>query len=265
MMLSNAATLGHDFVHESAVLGRRKVARILPLVGSKPAAPQVFVMLHPFAGSRSSWISQAPAVMAQLAQDCLVVLPECGRKWFINDHAGARYEDYLVQELIPSAREKYGCDGPVSIGGFSMGGASAFFLALRHPEFFRAALSVSGAFFAGDREGDPYQAVRTNALMMPTEDEHERVWGPVGSSVRTRYAPAAMVGQIKRNSSRPKFYFEVGSDDFSRVVEASQRMRDLLADAGAAFEFTCESGDHSWSYAASGMARLIEKWKELSL
>ena len=29
------------------------------------------------------------------------MLPECGRGWFINNHAGKRYEDYLISELMP--------------------------------------------------------------------------------------------------------------------------------------------------------------------
>jgi tryptophan synthase beta chain len=32
--------------------------------------------------------------------DFIVVCRESGRRWFINDHAGHRYEDYLVHELV---------------------------------------------------------------------------------------------------------------------------------------------------------------------
>ena len=72
--------------------------------------------------------------MADLARDTLVVLPECGRRWFIDDHSGARYETYVTDELLPLLRAEYGATGPVTVGGFSAGGAAAFFLALRHPE-----------------------------------------------------------------------------------------------------------------------------------
>ena len=39
-------------------------------------------------------------------------------------------------------------------------------------------------------------------------------------------------------------------------------MRALLAGAGAAFEFAQQEGDHSWAYAAAGMARLIAQFRE---
>ena len=159
-------------------------------------------MLHPFGGNRTSWARHAPDLMATLAQDFIVVLPECGRGWFINDHAGKRYEDYLIGELIPLVRETYGAAGPACIGGFSMGGASAFFLALKHPDAFAAAFAVAGAFTAGNRAGDPYAAIRSDALLIPTEAEHDRVWGPPGSAVRAALR-AGNAGRADRGPDAP--------------------------------------------------------------
>jgi hypothetical protein len=39
-------------------------------------------------------------------------------------------------------------------------------------------------------------------------------------------------------------------------------MRDLLRDAGASYEFAEHDGDHSWAYAAEGMARLIAQFRK---
>lgn len=265
MMLTLGLNAGHDFAHNSQVLGRRKVAYILPAAERILPERPVFVILHPFGGKRTSWAKHAPDLMAQLSEDFIVVLPECGRNWFIDDHSGRRYEQYLIRELIPSVRSRYKASGPVSIGGFSMGGASAFFLALRHPDMFASAFAVAGAFLAGNRVGDPYQAVRSDDLMMPTEAEHERVWGPPDSPVRAKYDSAAMVGAIKGHARLPKFYFEVGKDDYPRALNASQRMSDLLDAARAEFKFQYQAGDHSWDYAAAGMARLIEQSMGASL
>ena len=262
MMLTRETTAGHDFAHDSHALGRQKVAHILPSPAEIAPGRPIFVMLHPFGGNRSSWARYAPDLMATLARDFLVVLPECGRGWFINDHAGKRYEDYLVGELIPLLRKNYGANGPIYIGGFSMGGASAFFLALKHPDAFAAAFAVAGAFTAGNRQGDPYAAIRSDSLLIPTEVEHDRVWGPPGSQVRTAYEPAALVGQIKGRARLPRFYFEVGRGDYPRALEASETMRALLEEAGASFDLAQRDGDHSWAYAAEGMRRLIAQFRE---
>jgi S-formylglutathione hydrolase FrmB len=228
---------------------------------ASPSSCPVLILLHPFAGSRHSWITHAPELMTRLAEDCLVVMPECGRRWFIDDHTGARYEGYIIDDLLPAVRDAYRADGPASVGGFSMGGASAFFLALRHPELFASALAVAGAFLAANRLGDPYAAVRSYSLMIPTEAEHDRVWGPAGSVVRRRYDPATMVPALARGPGRPAFFFEVGRDDFPRMIDASLRMRELLAAAGVPFVFSQHAGDHGWDYAATGMARLVAEWR----
>ena len=245
----------------SHALGRQKVAHILPSPAEIAPGRPMFVLLHPFGGNRTAWAKYAPDLMAKLARDFVVVLPECGRSWFINDHAGKRYEDYLIGELIPLVRESYGAVGPACIGGFSMGGASAFFLALKHPDAFAAAFAVAGAFTAANRTGDPYQSIRSDALLIPSETEHERVWGSPCSQVRAAYEPAALVGQVKGRTRLPKFYFEVGKDDYPRALEASERMRALLQEAGVAFEFALHEGDHAWPYAAEGMARLIAQFR----
>ena len=109
--------------------------------------------------------------MAKLAQDFIVVLPECGRNWFINDHAGKRYEDYLVGELIPLVRERYGAAGRACIGGFSMGGASAFFLALKHPDAFAAAFAVAGALHGGK---SPRRSLRGHPLGRAADPDRGR-------------------------------------------------------------------------------------------
>ncbi len=144
MMLTCETTAGHDFAHDSKVLGRSKVAYVLPSPAEPASERPMFMLLHPFGGNRSSWARHAPDLLATLAQDFVVVLPECGRGWFINDHGGKRYEDYLIGELIPLVRGRHGAAGPACIGGFSMGGASAFFLALKHPELFARGVRRGG-------------------------------------------------------------------------------------------------------------------------
>ena len=258
---ATAAVVGHDFAHDSAVLGRRKLAHVLPPGETRGGVTPVFVLLHPFAGNRMSWLRHAPDLLSDLARDTLVVIPECGRRWFIDDHSGARYETYVADELLPLVRAEYGATGPATVGGFSAGGAGAFFLALRHPELFSSALAVAGAFTAGNREGDPYKNVRSDDMMIPTEAEHDRVWGPPGSATRATYAPTALVAGVVRSGPPPCFHFEVGAEDFPRMIEASAGMASLFERASIPFTFSHATGDHTWGYAAPAMARLVRQWR----
>jgi len=79
-----------------------------------------------------------------VAPDCLTTL---GGSQYLNSTASGRYEDYIVQEILPWVQERYGT-GPTALLGTSSGGYGALVLALRHPDLFPAAGSNSGdAYF----------------------------------------------------------------------------------------------------------------------
>ncbi|MFD1048251.1 alpha/beta hydrolase-fold protein, partial [Kibdelosporangium lantanae] len=64
----------------------------------------VLFLLHGYGGNRDTWLRNT-STLAEI--DLIVVCPESGRRWFINDHAGHRYEDYLVRELVDRVDAHY--------------------------------------------------------------------------------------------------------------------------------------------------------------
>lgn len=86
--------------------------------------------------------SAAEAVM--VAPDCMTTL---GGSQYLNSTATGRYEDYVVEEVVPWVQKRFGT-GPTAVMGTSSGGYGALVLALRHPELFRAVGSNAGdAYF----------------------------------------------------------------------------------------------------------------------
>ncbi|HYA54510.1 MAG TPA: alpha/beta fold hydrolase [Thermoplasmata archaeon] len=84
----------------------------------------------------------AEAVM--VAPDCLTTL---GGSQYLNSSATGRYEDYVVNEVVPFVQDRYNT-GPVAVLGTSSGGYGSLVLALRHPDLFRAVGSNAGdAYF----------------------------------------------------------------------------------------------------------------------
>jgi enterochelin esterase-like enzyme len=77
----------------------------------------------------------------------VVVAPDCftrvGGSQYLNSTATGRYEDYLVQEIIPWATERYSL-GPWGVFGKSSGGYGAIVLGMKHPEIFRVLADHSG-------------------------------------------------------------------------------------------------------------------------
>ncbi len=87
----------------------------------------------------------------KLAPEAVMVGPDClttlGGSQYLNSSATGRYEDYVLDEVIPFVRERYHT-GPTAVMGTSSGGYGSLVLALRHPDVFRAAGSNAGdAYF----------------------------------------------------------------------------------------------------------------------
>jgi S-formylglutathione hydrolase FrmB len=79
-----------------------------------------------------------------IGPDCLTTL---GGSQYLNSTATGRYEDYVVEELVPWIRQKYGT-GPAAVLGTSSGGYGAMVLGLRHPDLFPAVATDAGdAYF----------------------------------------------------------------------------------------------------------------------
>jgi len=134
----------------------------LPPSGKTEGAP-LLVLLTGYTGA--GWMHyQRPRYLAntipgrldrlirlRLAPDAVMVGPDClttlGGSQYINSAATGRYEDYVVNEVVPFVQERYRT-GPTAVLGTSSGGYGALVLALRHPELFRAAGSNAGdAYF----------------------------------------------------------------------------------------------------------------------
>lgn len=77
----------------------------------------------------------------------IVALPDCftyyGGSQYLNSGAVGRYEDYLVQELVPLVEAHYRVSAH-GLAGRSSGGYGAFVQAARHPDVFRAFACHSG-------------------------------------------------------------------------------------------------------------------------
>jgi enterochelin esterase family protein len=86
----------------------------------------------------------------------IAVLPDCwtlyGGAQYINSSALGRYEDYLLEEIIPYVDASYRTlsdSAHRAIAGKSSGGYGAIVQAMRHPELFGAVACHSGDMYFG--------------------------------------------------------------------------------------------------------------------
>ncbi|HTZ61111.1 MAG TPA: alpha/beta hydrolase-fold protein [Thermoplasmata archaeon] len=156
--------------HESRALqgnpwgdpSKRSLPVYVPPSGTTRGRP-LLVLLSGYSGC--GWTQLEPArfmdetIVARLdrlirsgrAAEAVMVAPDCitslGGSQYLNSTATGRYEDYVVEEIVPWVQQNYGT-GPTAILGTSSGGYGAVVLALRHPEMFPAIGSNAGdAYF----------------------------------------------------------------------------------------------------------------------
>ena len=112
----------------------------------------VLYMLHGVAGDASEWQSigllEAADRMIQAGQiePMLIVLPNGGANYWVNHADGARWGDFLVDDVVPSVDGDFRTVTDRSaraIGGLSMGGEGALRQAMLNPDVFSIAAAHS--------------------------------------------------------------------------------------------------------------------------
>lgn len=148
-------------IHSNAINARRVFRLLLPDVMPAERLP-LLVLLHGVHGSEIDWTEQGNlqqtvellmregklAPMAILMpSDGLTAIGTGYLNW--NEESAHRYEDYLLQDLIPHVERAWNVGGSRekrAISGLSMGGYAAIRLAFAQPNYFGAASSLSGFF-----------------------------------------------------------------------------------------------------------------------
>jgi len=110
----------------------------------------VLYMLHGVAGDSNEWQSigllEAADRMVQRGQidPFIIVLPNGGANYWVNQATGARWADYVVKDVVGQVDRDFrtiAAPSARAIGGLSMGGEGALSIAMEHPDVF----SVAGA------------------------------------------------------------------------------------------------------------------------
>ena len=223
----------------------------------------------------------AEAVMA--APDCVTTL---GGSQYLNSTATGRYEDYVVEEVVPFVQKRYGT-GPAAVLGTSSGGYGAFVLALRHPEMFPALASNAGdAYFEYCYPPDfpgAFRAIRKEGG--PEEFLRRVLRGPVGSfspsnpfaKALSTLAYASCYSPIETEPGRFDLPFDLETGalrpdvwsrwlawdpvrmvETERYADAARRLAYLYVDGGLRDEFGLDASARIFAAAARRQGAKVE-------
>ncbi len=252
---------------ESGILGRtmRYAIYLPPGYEASTRRYPVLYLLHGYTDPEWAWVQfgQVPHIADAVirsgeAPPMIIVMPEAGVTWYMNDHAGnERYEDYFFDELLPHIEATW----PVrrsrefrAVAGLSMGGHGALIYALKHPAMFAACMPLSAAVYTDEE-----------VIGMP-QDRWDYVWGKlIGTGLE---GEARLTDHWKANNAlylarqvdrelvrRVSFYIDCGDDDF--LYKGNAALHVLLRDLNIAHEYRVRDGGHEWSYWRSALPEVL--------
>ncbi len=199
-------------------------------------------LLHGMSDDHTIWQRRTSIERYATEYGIAVVMPAVGLSWY-TDMATCekdRYFTYVARELPEICRDFFPNMSPrredTFVAGLSMGGYGALKCALRAPETFSKAASLSGAV-------DVAELVKVRALA--DARYWEAVFGPadqVAGSENDLFALAERLAPEKR----PDLFLWCGTED--SLYPSNLKLRDHLVKLGYSLTYTEGPGDHQWKY-----------------
>lgn len=243
-------------VFQSNLLGRKVYYSVIEPERSREirTTRSVLYLLHGLFGSHQNWTENTQILRYAREKDFIIVCPDAGDRWYTDDPAceRANYESFILNEIIPDAEERFTAGRSRSrraIAGISMGGYGALKFALRRPDTFCLAASMSGAFNAAEilNIAPRQEVVPSISTVFGTNDE-----------LRCRNSLTQLIENFPndRVAELPRIYFDCGDSD--EFFEANVAFDLRLKDKHVPHEFLQRRGDHSWEYWNRNLENIIE-------
>ncbi len=220
------------------------------LRASRAGKLPVLYLLHGLGGDHTEWTRQTSVERYAENKGIAIILPRADRSFYMDMKQGAAYYTYLAEELPAIVKSLF----PISdrrednfIAGLSMGGYGAFKLALRQPERFAAAASLSGSLDIVHRIGQP-NAFRNR--------EEERMFGSVAELQGSDDDLLALAGKVAAAGNQPLLYQCCGTEDF--LYEGNRNFLKHAGEVGLQVTYEEEPGGHEWSYWDRNIQRVFD-------
>ncbi|MEC0127735.1 alpha/beta hydrolase [Paenibacillus pabuli] len=198
-------------------------------------------LLHGLSDDDSIWLRRTSIERYVANLGIAVVMPQVHRSFYTDMADGGQYWKFISEELPALARSFF----PLShkrednfVAGLSMGGYGAFKLALRKPEQYAAAASLSGAL-------DMTAHMGRNASSALQQAELQRIFGPQVAGTENDLIHLLKESQANQGP-QPLLYQCCGTEDF--LYEDNQSFRQACAESDLQLTYEEEPGEHEWGY-----------------
>lgn len=211
-------------------------------VRSKDKVP-VLYLLHGFSDDHTIWTRRTSIERYAAEYGIAVVMPQVDHSFYSDMKYGRKYWTFLSEELPAKARSFF----PLSekrednfVAGLSMGGYGAFKWALRRPDVFAAAASLSGALDL------PARIEKEKGESHPVAKALYQVFGDQQIK-NTKDDLFYLIEQLLENNKEfPQLFLACGTEDFLR--ENNEAFYKFATDRDLPLTAVFTEGSHEWGY-----------------
>jgi len=186
----------------------------------------------------------------------IVVMPDGKDSYYTNaaERSGARFEDYIVQDLISDVESKFRAlpkrNGRM-LAGISMGGFGAEKIGLRHPETYRLIGALSSPADATRRKFSYRRPVNSYVFW--------KNFGPMGSQTRRDNDPFLLAALPSANQTvMPFFYLGCGTQD--NLEKVNHQLANVFEAHHRPHTYREFSGGHDWRYWDRALQDMVEEF-----
>jgi S-formylglutathione hydrolase FrmB len=223
----------------TVLLPQRTTTQIGMTGATGEGPPPVLYLLHGLSDDDTIWLRRTSIERYAAPLGLAVVMPQVHRSFYTDEHYGGRYWTFLAEEL-PELVASWFRVSPrredTFVAGLSMGGYGALRWALRQPDRFAAAASLSGAL---DVEG-----LRTRRTRPEDPRMFERIYGDA-SPAGTDDDLLTLVGRVDP-AALPQLYVSCGEQD--ELIGDNRAFVEACSAAAAPVTSSFAAGDHDWAY-----------------
>lgn len=185
------------------------------------------------------------AVEAGRVPRAVILLPNGELGFWANWHDGSRrYEDWIVEELVPEVALDYGtrpCPEACHVMGVSMGGAGALRMAHHRPDRFSTVTAISGPVMNTE------QMIRfANDRLLSIFVPMHRVFGPLDDRERIEDDDLFLRWTSPEAARLSRIVLAWGDQDRGAIVEGSRAFARHLREHQIPHEAWEYDGGHAW-------------------
>ena len=233
-------TLFHVDFYSDALSRSVEIDVVLPENEAPETGYPTLFLLHGLTDDHSIWQRRTSIERYADEHHAAVVMPTTRLGWYTNTHAGERYLDYISDELVHAVRRMFPRLShrreDTFVAGLSMGGYGALNCALKHPELFSRAASLSGAL--------DVSVLVQNPMPLGKPFCWEDVFGPLQDIQGSEHDLFRTAEELQHN--RPEIWMWCGTED--DLYPMNLKMRDHLRALGYSLHYSDSPGDHTWKY-----------------